>query len=58
MQDKRLAKGSREGRIGARLIHVLLRSGTEQRLGSKDDEECNATPQDLMMTLKIGRAHV
>ena len=45
MQDKRLAKGSREGRIGARLIHVLLRSGTGQRLGSKDDEECDATSQ-------------
>ena len=44
MQDKRLAKGS--GRIGARLIHVLLRSGTGRRLGSKDDEECNATLQD------------
>ena len=46
MQDKRLAKGSRESRIGARLIHVLLRSGTGWRLGSKDDEECDATLQD------------
>ena len=46
MQDKRLVKGSREGRIRARLIHVLLRSGTEQRLGSKDDEERDATLQD------------
>ena len=43
MQDKRLTKGSREGRIGARPIHVLLRSGTGQRLVSRDDEERDAT---------------
>ena len=46
MQDKRLVKGSRESRIGAMPIHVLLRSGTGWRLGSKDDEECDATSQD------------
>ena len=46
MQDKRLVKGSREGRIGARPIHILLRSGTGWRLGSKDDEERNTTLQD------------
>ena len=46
MQDKRLMKGSRKGRIGARPIHVLLRSGTGWRLVSKDDEECDATSQD------------
>ena len=45
MQDKRLTKGSRVGRIGAMLIHILLRSGTGQRLVSKDDEECNAISQ-------------
>ena len=37
---------SREGRIEARPIHVLLRSGTGQRLGNKDDEEHGATSQD------------
>ena len=46
MQDKRLAKGNRESRIGARPIHVLLRCGTGQRLGSRDDEECDATSQE------------
>ena len=46
MQDERLAKGSRESRIGARPIHVLLRSGTGQRLGSKNNEEHDATLQD------------
>ena len=46
MQDKRLAKGSRENRIGARPIHVLLRSGTGRRLGNKDDEERGITSQD------------
>ena len=46
MQDKRLAKCSREGSIGARLIHILLISGTGWRLGSKDDEERDATLQD------------
>ena len=38
MQNKRLAKGSRESRTGARPIHVLVRSGTGRRLGNKDDE--------------------
>ena len=42
MQDKRLTKGSREGRIGARPIHVLLRRGTGWRLVSRDDEEREA----------------
>ena len=46
MQDKRLVKGSREGRTGARPIHVLLRSGTGWKLGNKDNEEHDATLQD------------
>ena len=42
MQDKRLMKGSRKGRIGARPIHVQLRRGTGWRLVSRDDEEHEA----------------
>ena len=44
--DVRQKTGERESRIGARLIHILLRSGTGQRLGSKDNEECDTTSQD------------
>ena len=53
MQDKRLVKGSRESRIGARPIHILLRSGTGWRLGSKDDEEHDATSHDYMTILSF-----
>ena len=45
MQDERLTKCSREGWIGARLIHILLRRGTGQRLASRDNEECDTTSQ-------------
>ena len=45
MQDEMLAKCSKKGRIGAKLIHVLLRGSAGQGLAGRDNEEHNTTLQ-------------